>query len=365
MKRFLLAFALLFVLAIVSLFVFLRNEHESDIALPAPTGPHNVGRTIERWTDGKRELLAWIWYPSAVAYGPRNEYIPARMRGTSGRGNILTLLTRDPSKVRVHSRRNPAVCTLQPTYPVVLLRGGASAEVVKYSTLAEDLASHGYVVVGIDAPYRTGVVAFPDGRVIYRTDQNNLELVPEAERRRRAETLLTAWTSDMSFAVDQLTKMNASGRFAGRLDLARIGAFGHSFGGAQAAQFCHDDPRCKAGVDIDGMLFGSVARTGVGRPFLFLLSDHGRESDPESARIMATVRAVPGEHITIPGATHFTFSDDAVLKSQVLLGLLRVFGGLRIDPREQLAMTTSYVCGFFDRQFKNESAPPATAPPPS
>jgi hypothetical protein len=31
-------------------------------------------------------------------------------------------------------------------------RAGASAGVVGYSTLAEDLASHGYVVVGFDAP---------------------------------------------------------------------------------------------------------------------------------------------------------------------------------------------------------------------
>jgi hypothetical protein len=35
------------------------------------------------------------------------------------------------------------------------MRGGASAPVANYSTLAEDLASHGFVVVGFDAPYRT------------------------------------------------------------------------------------------------------------------------------------------------------------------------------------------------------------------
>ena len=39
-------------------------------------------------------------------------------------------------------------------------RNIASAGVVNSSTLAEDLASHGYVVVGFDAPYRTGFVAY-------------------------------------------------------------------------------------------------------------------------------------------------------------------------------------------------------------
>jgi len=42
---------------------------------------------------------------------------------------------------------------------------------MNYSTLAEDLASHGYVVVAFDAPYRTGQVVFPDGRVIARTPE--------------------------------------------------------------------------------------------------------------------------------------------------------------------------------------------------
>jgi predicted dienelactone hydrolase len=56
---------------------------------------------------------------------------------------------------------------------VVILRAGASLEVLSYSTLAEDLASHGYVVVGIDAPYRTWTVVFPGGRVLRRTPENN------------------------------------------------------------------------------------------------------------------------------------------------------------------------------------------------
>jgi predicted dienelactone hydrolase len=39
---------------------------------------------------------------------------------------------------------------------------------IDFTTLAEDLASHGYVVVGFDAPYRTFVVVLPDNRVVIR-----------------------------------------------------------------------------------------------------------------------------------------------------------------------------------------------------
>src|SRR5207248_11600097 len=114
----------------------------------------------------------------------------------------------------------------QRAYPVAILRGGASAEVVNYSTLAEDLASHGYVVVGVDAPTRTGIVVFPDGRVVERTSRNNPELCADAHCYDR---LLAAWTSDIGFVLDRLARLN--GRFAGRLDMERVGVSGHCFRG--------------------------------------------------------------------------------------------------------------------------------------
>src|SRR4051812_25622555 len=74
---------------------------------------------------------------------------------------IFRLLTR--AHARVYSISNAPLSPRQRSYPVLIMRGGTSAGVQAYSTLAADLASHGYVVVGIDAPYRTGRVVFPDG----------------------------------------------------------------------------------------------------------------------------------------------------------------------------------------------------------
>ena len=85
---------------------------------------------------------------------------------------------------------------------------------------------------------------------------------------------------------------DASGRFTGRLDMTRVGIFGHSFGGATAAQFCHEDSRCKAGIDVDGAPHGSVIQAGIRQPFMFLLSDHGHSSDPESRQIEADIQSI-------------------------------------------------------------------------
>jgi predicted dienelactone hydrolase len=358
--------AALAVLAVGALFAALWIEHRSETTLPAPTGPFAVGREIGDWFPGtKRELLVWIWYPAAA--GPSaaiDDYVPAQMLAAAGpdRGP-LALLTRDLSKVHAHSLRNAELSPRQRSYPVVIMRAGASARVVNYSALAEDLASHGYVVVGFDAPYRTGLVVFPDGRVIGRTPQNNPELCAMQEQPRQAacmNRLLNMWTSDVALVLDHMQQSNGAGRFAGRLDLARVGVFGHSLGGATAAQFCHDDARCKAAIDIDGQPFGSVIQSGLRQPFLFLLSDHGQASDPVSRQIMANIQSIydrlPREtrrRIVIRGANHFLFSDDgALLKSHIVMGALRMFRIVRIDGLRQLAVTRDCVRSFFDAHLK-------------
>src|SRR5262249_15583308 len=128
------------------------------------------------------------------------------------------LLTRDASNVRSHSVANADVSPKERSYPVVIMRGGASSGVLNYSVLAEDLASHGYVVVGFDAPFRSGRVVFPDGRVIERRPENNPELCIGPQQDPCINRLLAAWTADIGFVLDRLDRLNApdaSGRFKG------------------------------------------------------------------------------------------------------------------------------------------------------
>jgi len=393
------------VVAVGGLLGSLWLERRSELTLPTPSGPFAVGRAIYDWKDDagvdtlapapgtKRELLVWIWYPSAP--GPSaaiDDYVPAWMRAARTAvgppPGLLGFLTRDLSKVHGHSARDADVSPRPRSFPVLIMRAGASALVVNYSTLAEDLASHGYVVVGFDAPYRTFEVVFPDGRVMSRPPENNPELCEEQPPARQAPCVsrfLTAWTADVGFVLDRLARLNASGpggKLAGRLDMTRVGVFGHSFGGATALQFCHDDPRCKAGIDVDGQPFGSVIQDGLRQPFMFLLSDHGdlpesrpgRRSghDPVDLRIWANIQSIydrlPPDgrlRIAIHGANHFLFSDDgALLKSHVVLRALRMAGVVGIDGRRQLAVTAYCVHSFFDAYLKGTSAARLDLPSP-
>lgn len=363
--------ALAGILGLAALFASLWMEHRTGITLPAPTGSFPVGLAIYDWTDPahSRELLVRIWYPAA-GQSEATEYLPAPVRAQvrRDRGALIGFFTRDLSHVRPHGMPNADVSTRQPAYPVVIFRGGASSEVWNYSTLAEDLASHGYVVVGFDAPYRTNLVVFPDGRSFRRLPANNPENCLGLRGPAQAgcmNGLLHAWTADMAFVLDRLQSLqaqDASSRFARRLDFARVGVFGHSFGGAQAAQFCHDDPRCKAGIDLDGAPFGSVVTEGLQRPFMFVLSDHRHESDPDRDIILAHIQSIydslPADRrmrISIRGAYHFGFSDDgALLKSHIVLRTLRLCGVIGLDGRRQLAVTAHVVHTFFDACLKGD-----------
>jgi predicted dienelactone hydrolase len=384
-KRLIKSFAALALFAVVGGMVLLGllwREHKTEITLPAPAGHFAVGRTTYTWVNNdetdelalspgaKREVVAWMWYPSVAATtATPAEYLPAPWRKALERNSGVLmgqLLTRDLALVRTHSTPDPDVSPEQRAYPVVILRAGGGALTTDFTTLAEDLASHGYIVVGFDAPYRTFVVVLLDNRVVIRPPANDPENLSADQANRLINRLLPMWTSDTAFVVSQLEQLNAadpSGKLTGRLDMQRLGMFGHSFGGATALQFCHNDPRCKAGIDIDGAPYGNVVQEGLKQPFLFILSDHSRElADPASRQIHLDMQSIYDRlpsgrlFITIRGANHFSFSDQMLVKSHYVIGMMRLLGVGGLEGRRGLAITAEYVHTFFDVYLKDAPA---------
>src|SRR5258707_12052279 len=90
-------------------------ERAKAVTLPAPTGPHPVGRLITSWTDTSRQetlggppsqhraLSVWIWYPaepggSSLAYMPP-DWVRAR---NSDRG-VGRLAFQSPRSIQSHA----------------------------------------------------------------------------------------------------------------------------------------------------------------------------------------------------------------------------------------------------------------------
>jgi len=362
------------IVGVLILVALMRHERTTVLELPAPTGRFAVGRTIFDWVNtaetdelspakAKREVLVWIWYPAAVLpHAVRADYLPSWwLEAFQRNSGCCSFVDHDATKIRVHSFVDAAVAPDQQAYPVVIFRAGLGALTTDYTTLIEDLASHGYVVVGFDAPYRTGDVVFPDGRVISRPQKLNPENFDGPKLDRLIDQLLALWVGDTRFVADQLERLNAAdpqGRFTGRLDLRRLGMFGHSFGGAQSLQFCHDDSRCKAGIDIDGNPFGSVLNEGLHQPFMFLIESMSI-SPPGSAEVLAKLRALYNRlpdsrlYVTIRGANHFSFSDQILVKTRYVVAPVLFFTG-GLYQRRGLTITRDYVHTFFDVHLKDQ-----------
>lgn len=377
------AMAVTVVMGIAALLAWLWLDHSRSTALPMPTGAFRVGRVTYDWVDDARvnpyapfagarqELAVWVWYPAAVTPASQAaEYLPDYwIRAIEQHeGFVLSkLLSRDLRRVVSHSWRDADVSPQQLTYPVVILRAGGGALSSDFTSLAEDLTSHGYVVVSFDAPYRTVMTAFPDGRVMERKAQSDFDSMPYAAAGKAATQAMSVWIMDAQFVLDRLQDLNANdptGRFKGRLDLQNVGIVGHSLGGATAAQFCHDDTRCKAGIDMDGIPFGSVVQESLHQPFFFILSDHRNEHGPESRIVKGKMESIYNKlpegkrwQVMIEGANHFTFSDQMFTKSPVLVTALQtlgVFGSL--EKHRGLVIADGCVHTFFDVYLKGAPA---------
>jgi pimeloyl-ACP methyl ester carboxylesterase len=130
--------------------------------------------------------------------------------------------------------------------------------------------------------------------------------------------------------LDQLVAWNMTPgqMFFGRLDLDRIGAFGHSFGASAVSIIAAYDKRLKAIVLIDG---GGRPEDARAIPALILSSggaDVARkvpDADTAIVRNLYLQWSKPGIQITLLGAVHMSFTDMAVIKSFGLPGDGNVF----------------------------------------
>ncbi len=348
--------------------------HNQSVVLPQPAGPYAVGRTAYDWTDASRpepftpdandhrSLPAWVWYPVAPTAPDARPlpYLPDAWRAAEEQvhgGLFGAFISQNLAAVRSHSVGGAPLAASDKPYPVILFQPGLGPSHPDYTTLAEDLASRGYVVIATTPTYSANAAVFSDGRVASRTDAATVsDNASPAESKRALADLIQVWAADDEFALNQVARLNeADARFKGRLDLAAVGVMGHSFGGASAAETCSEDARCKAGVDLDGSPYGSVIDTGLRQPFLFLWSEPGSaQQDAQAQALVDTANLVahsPGPiyELTLRGARHFNFADDAVFYNP-LLHAMQMLGSM--DGRRGLALTTAYVAAFFDQYLK-------------
>ena len=225
---------------------YLSFNRERPRALPQPSGSRAVGRTLFDWTDTSRpepfatqgqpnrELAVWLWYPAALPAGAQPApYLPRAWADAVGRSQGIAW--QDPNSIHATAIADAPFAPTPTAYPVLLLSPGMGRTPADYSALAEDLASHGYVVAGITPTYSADVTVLGDGRIIKSVPAAKLESTTDTTAGNR---LLAVWRDDIEFVLGRLAieASDPGSKLYHRLDTTRVGMLGHSFGGAAAAE---------------------------------------------------------------------------------------------------------------------------------
>ena len=342
-------------------------------SLPDPDGPYSIGTTSFYWVDetrvetlsptpaGERRIMVQVWYPAeetpGVGLAPYMDQLDVMGPVLAKQFGLPGFLFNHIKLAKTHAYVDVPVSGSEANYPVLIFSHGWTGVRTQNTYQAEYLASHGYIVIAPDHTYGAGIVVFPDGSSVL----NNPALLPEdaqseAEYDRRVRPLGEAWVNDLRFTLDQAELLNDGSipsDFKGKLDLTRVGFFGHSTGGGAVIETCFLDERCVVGLTEDAWMVPfsrEVPEEGLQQPFLFMQSESW-----SAARNTALFNTLyDNTHalefkLVINGTKHYDFSDIPLLTPLApMIGLKGPINGER-----GLFIINTYSLNFFDQYLKS------------
>ncbi|ANP56564.1 acetylhydrolase [Streptomyces griseochromogenes] len=327
--------------------------------LPAPTGPYAAGEDVIHLTDASRPDP---WVPSS---GPRQLTVTMVYPAVPGTGTPAPYMTLAEAAGSIQHRKMPASSGVTPQnlssvtthafdgarpqsgkYPLVVLSPGFEDPRMTLTSLATDLASHGYVVALVGHTYEDSGETLANGQTppcAICDDPATLDF----------DSVTASRALDVSFVIDQLTHGNTAWPLAHLIDKHEIGMAGHSIGGAAAAATMIADPRVRAGVNMDGTFHPAPMPGQINRPFLMLGAAANHSPGGHDTAWGQTWAALGGykKWLTVAGADHTSFTDLDLLLEEA------GFPTPPLSPERGVVITREYVTAFFDQTLKGIHRP--------
>ncbi len=313
--------------------------------MPVPTGDYAIGTARHTWTDSTRVD------PFA----------------TDGSNRSLTVEFWYPEQAD------------EPCPLVVFSHGAFGFSGSNLSTFRE-LASHGFVVASIGHTYQafftrdtSGTMTFADAAFLQRASELNgtHETGNTEDTYRTTQEWMQLRTADAHFVLDTLLAQSLqtpTDSLFSRIDFDKIGMFGHSLGGATAAQLGRERTDIDAVIVLDGTMLGEEVDFKDGAvvlneepypvPLLNVYAqDHYESSlafDGEGYdNFHATRGAMEAYETVYLGAGHLNFTD-LPLFSPLLAEKLGVG---TTDARVCIETVNGIVVSFFDSILQDTGAP--------
>jgi predicted dienelactone hydrolase len=354
-------------------------------SLPTPTGKYKVGsdyihlktdreEEITENTNDKRELMIKVWYPANIKNEEKEPYLNEGNRiGFAEKYQLPKSTFNYLNYVETHTYKSPEV--VSKNFPVLIFSHGSYSNAFGYYAIIEDIVSHGYIVLNINHTYESTGTLFPDGTIkLYnkeydgkyvstqqmgelawnsqqdfnnaKTEDKKLLVSKNILKNYIAADITKRWSKDLSSVIDNLETWNKSSFLANRIDINKIGVFGHSQGASAIGQAILEDHRIIAGANLDGVQWGNMIDSTLAKPFLIISSDWKFPHPNFNAYAFRNGSSTAFYDAKISNSGHASFMDIPLM---VNLPFINEAG--TINPNRAYKITAVTLLKFFDKHL--------------
>jgi pimeloyl-ACP methyl ester carboxylesterase len=369
MKKFIFFFAFFIIISFITACFGQKSQSSETAAInftvPQPSGKYGVGRQLIYLTDERRkqserqrELAVWIYYPAEKSKNAATELVLPLKWAESYRNFLEKRIGKTAADAlaaaQTTARTDLSVVSGKDLYPVLIFAPGANWLPTDYSAIIEDLASSGYAVVAFASAPLSPVIQFSDGSVAAspRVDEATYGIVSD----------------DFRFLAGEIGRLNEDTKLKikGRLDVGKIGTFGHSIGGAAAISAASNNPRITTAINLDGDFSGETANAAPEQAILYLTTEPPNlkgapvekwdEDRSETRRkgVWEKINANSARAVRVRLAKmfHINFADVALLPVEAIPENLRNNRFGTIDGARGVQISNELIRAFFDHQLK-------------
>ncbi len=263
----------------LSFIIHAQNSSQEIPSLLIPEGPYSVGHILMDFEDSNRnepatidstdlrKIPVQIWYPSIIGESDNvAQYRPRIESFRSQWGDSVDYI----KSVRTSYYEGSKVSIEKP-FGIFLFSHGWGARSSSHSTFLSNLASYGYIVVGINHPYM-GRVALSNG-LVTKPNDNQFENQAVANK---------FYAEDVIFVLNQLSLLNEEENdniFNGALDINQVIAGGHSSGFPAVSYAAVIDKRIKGLISFDSGVPKIVRNKGLDIPILLFRAESDSYTD--------------------------------------------------------------------------------------
>ena len=295
--------------------------------MPEPGGDYLIGTQSFILDDQDREELydakadnrrfkIQIWYPAETIDGfEQARWIEDGVemkRALTADWSLPFFLLDHIASYPSSSYINAPISTNQASYPVVTISHGWSSLRTLHTDFAEELASQGYIVIGMEHTYGSLATRFSETEIEYL---NREALPPRADTPNYLEfanKLVETYAADIIYSLDFITQLNEEHDFfTGKFDLENISALGHSTGGGAAVKAAMDDARIDRVIGYDAWvepILEEDLANGLDIPVLYIRSEAWQTGENNGYLIPLINQSSQSTLYQIQGTTHYDFS---------------------------------------------------------